>query len=113
MKALFLALAMTAATSAHASTNCAELKQELSAMRDAQEQIMNSLVSNHETFASTMEEYSEVIQTSKGGSAKVVSKNMDDSAKAFRARGVQGKRMTTKLGRATDDLFARVAACLK
>lgn len=111
MKALLCILLLTAATSAHASANCAELKKELSAMQEAQAQIMRSLVSNHETFASTMEEYSEVLSDSKD--SKSVSKSMDQSAKAFRARGVQGKRMSDRLNNATEDLFARVSACLK
>lgn len=114
MKALFLSLSLLMPAMAQASTECAEIKKELVAMQTAQEKIMNSLVSNHETFASTMEEYSEVVTTSKSlSSSKAVSQNMDQSAKAFRARGVQGKRMAGRLNEATDDLFARVSACLK
>ncbi len=114
MKALILSLNLLATyLGASVSTDYADLKKELTAMQEAQEKIMNSLVSNHETFASTMEEFSEVVSTSKAASSKSISQNMDQSAKAFRARGVQGKRMSGRLNQATGDLFARVSTCLK
>lgn len=114
MKALILSLSLLVTSlGASASTDCADLKKELASMQEAQEKIMNSLVSNHETFASTMEEYSQVVSTSKSASSKSISQSMDQSAKAFRARGVQGKRMTGRLNQATGDLIARVSACLK
>lgn len=114
MKALFFALAlMTTSQMAHAS-ECGDLKKELAAMQEAQVQIMNSLVSNHETFASSLEEYSDLVSdSSSASSSKIISKNMNQSAKAFRARGVQGKRMAGNLEKATADLMGRVAACLK
>ena len=114
MKALFLALALAMTSQIAHASECGDLKKELAAMQEAQVQIMNSLVSNHETFASSLEEYSEVVSDSKSASSsKVISKNMDQSAKAFRARGVQGKRMASRLEKATADLMARVDACLK
>ncbi|HWU42924.1 MAG TPA: hypothetical protein VN132_05780, partial [Bdellovibrio sp.] len=102
-------------TSSANPTNCSELKQELAAMHEAQEQIMNSLVGNHEKFASSLEEYSDLVTTSQGSSkaTKSLSKNMDQSAKAFRHRGVQAKQMAEKLDKATEDLLVRVSSCLK
>ena len=113
MKALFFALALAMTSQIAHASECGDLKKELAAMQEAQVQIMNSLVSNHETFASSLEEYSELVSDSKGSSSKSISKNMDQSAKAFRARGVQGKRMASRLEKATSDLMARVDACLK
>ncbi len=96
-----------------AATSCADLKQELQAMQKAQQQIMASLVNNHETFASSLEEYSSAVGEAKGTSVKVVSQRMNNSAQAFRSRGIQGQKMTTQLNAATGDLLARVASCLK
>ncbi|MFS4458616.1 hypothetical protein [Bdellovibrio sp. HCB2-146] len=108
-----LSAALLLSVSAQAST-CGELRQELDAMKKAQQQMMDSLVNNHETFASTMEEYSTSVSAAKGGPLnKTISKKMGASAQAFRVRGIQGRRMAQKFERASDDLMERVAACLR
>ncbi len=99
---------MVCSTSALAANKCQALKEELKAMQAAQTQIMQSLVNNHETFASSLEEYSAAV----GVAPAKVSKEMNKSADAFRSRGVQGKRIADKLSKATSDLFVRVAQCL-
>lgn len=101
------------ASQSFAAADCSALKEELQAMQKAQAQIMNSLVSNHETFASSMEEYSLAMEKSSASAVKGVSKEMNSSAQAFRTRGVQGKKMAQQLDAATSDLLARVASCLK
>ncbi|WP_413558853.1 hypothetical protein [Bdellovibrio sp. HCB209] len=115
MKSLIIATAMVlaATTASAASDKCQELKSELQAMHNAQTQIMGSMVSNHETFASTLEEYSEnVAESSTATSKKSITKEMKSTAKAFRTRGVQSKRMAEKLNEATADLLSRVSDCL-
>lgn len=94
-----------------ASSNCQALKAELQAMQKAQSQIMKSMVSNHESFASTMEEYSDLV--AEGTTAnKQISQQMDKSASAFRTRGVQAKKTAEKLERATQELVQKVVRCL-
>lgn len=95
------------------ATPCAQLKQELKVMQKAQQQIMLSLVNNHETFASSLEEFSSFVSNAGEASSRVSSVRMNESAKAFRARGLHGKKMALKLNKATGDLIARVALCLK
>lgn len=114
MKTIFSFFAVILfASNSMAAAPCAQLKQELKAMQKAQQQIMASLVNNHETFASSLEEYSSAVGEANISSKKVVSKQMNDSAQAFRTRGVQGKKMAHQLNAATGDLLARVASCLK
>lgn len=95
-----------------AATDCTQLKQEMKDMQKAQQQIMGSLINNHETFASSMEEYSIVVKSAPGR-ARAAALQMDESAQAFRSRGIQGKKIAAKLNIATGDLLERVAACLK
>lgn len=85
-----------------ATESCSELKQELKSLQKAQQVMMTSLVNNHETFASTLEEYA----------TSPAVKPMQKSAQAFRERGLQGKKMTAQLHKATADLIVRVSACL-
>ena len=87
---------------------CAELKTELLAMQKAQQTIMQSLVSNHQTFAVALEEYSATATLA----PKVASQEMKRSAQSFRSRGVQGQKMANRLNNASSDLIARVALCL-
>lgn len=95
-----------------ASADCQKLKQELQLMQQAQQQVLKSLINNHETFASSLEEYSMAIDAAPRG-APIVAKKMNNSAEAFRTRGLQGHKTALKLTHATNDLLARVASCLK
>jgi hypothetical protein len=114
MKPLLYVL-LTALISLNASgataDSCAQLKNELKSMQKAQASVMSSLVNNHETFASSLEEYSSTLQE-KPATAKHVGVQMNKSAHAFRRRGVQGKQMAQQLNAATADLLARVSECL-
>ena len=82
-------------------------------MQKAQHQIMASLVSNHEIFAASLEEYSIVVKKGKGASRAVISQQMGDSAMAFRQRGLQGQKNMVDLNQATQDLLSRALICLK
>lgn len=107
-----LSLVFLATPLAIASTDCRELGEELKSMQVAQQKMLSSLVSNHESFASVLEEFSDVLMSTKAP-AKGIYIKMDDSAQAFRKRGIQGKLMAGKLNGATTDLIERVTACLK
>lgn len=81
-------------------------------MQKAQDQIMTTLLQNHELFASSLEEYSTLIKTSSNGGSQV-SSQMLETAKAYRQRGLQGKKIATGLNEATGELLERAIACLK
>lgn len=93
--------------------SCSELKHELKAMQQAQQTIMQSLVNNHETFSSTLEEFSGQIFEAEISTSASVSAEMNHSAESFRKRGVRAKQLSQKLNQSTQDLLARVASCLK
>lgn len=91
--------------------SCAQLKQELKGMHKAQKAMMGSLVNNHESFASTLEEYAVTVKQDTASKSNITTQ-MGKSAQAFRHRGFQGKKMATQLDKATADLIERVSACL-
>lgn len=100
--------------SAALAEKCQDLKKELLVMQQAQNQIMNSLVNNHETFASSLEEYVHSVQEAKGQTQnKAIASDMESSARAFRARGIEGKRIAQKLHMLTGELLQKVQKCLK
>lgn len=110
--ATFLLLVLFSSNSS-ASDQCTQLKRELQAMQVAQKQIVVSLVNNHESFASSLEEFATVLKEAPRSSVGAVTSQMDGSAQAFRTRGIQGLKMAEKMNKATGDLLARVAACLR
>ncbi|MFZ4402753.1 MAG: hypothetical protein ACOYOK_01510 [Pseudobdellovibrionaceae bacterium] len=104
---------------AHTNTKnkqCQALQAELKAMQNAQEQIMHSLVNNHDLFAQQLEKYAMAVQLSpRMGSAahKTLVGNMQSSAEAFKLRAEKGEKMTDKFTTASADLLQRVLECLK
>jgi hypothetical protein len=115
MKALvFVTISLSCLSSqAQIASKCSGLKEELMAMRHAQHDLIQGLISNHELFASSMEEYSNLLNsTQKSSLSPFISKNMNQSAAATRSRGVSGKRLAKALDLATDDLIHRIGDCL-
>lgn len=97
---------------AHASLECKALVKELEAMRQAQQTLLLSLASNHEVFASSVEDItSELRLSSKRIPARTL-KSMNKNAQAFRVRGLKAKHQTEQLDEATADLIARLSLCL-
>ncbi|MEK6773383.1 MAG: hypothetical protein AABY64_05550 [Bdellovibrionota bacterium] len=81
---------------------CKELGTELDSMRKAQNQIMISLVKNHESFADNMVEVSQ-------SNLSIVKK----TAKSYRVRGEKAQIIADKLDIASADLITKVKKCLK
>lgn len=107
-----LSISLLLATKSYAS-ECREMVAELVAMKRAQQVMLETLSSNHELFAVTLESYSDALGQSQGKVHKVLSGNMNDAAKSFRQRGSSAKVSAQKLDRATADLVSRLQKCLK
>ena len=103
-------------SSAFAATNCGDVAEELKAMQKAEQSITESLISNHETFASLLQDYSNTLSTS-ASAGQVVTKeavsNMSESAKAFKTRGENAEKLTRRLNQASDEVIAKAIECLK
>lgn len=107
---------MMTANMAFAGTNCAEVISDLKAMQKANQSISSSLISNHESFASILEEYSDTLHTSATLGQPVTKEavtNMNESAKAFRLRGQNAQKLNNKLNQASDQVIAKAIECIK
>lgn len=115
MKAfLFCTVCCFMGSACFASSRCEELKEELKVMQQAQAQILHSLVSNHELMAQTQEEYSDLLLSVRRSKVlSEISRNMNQSAKLIRKRGVQAEKMAVKLNLATAELISEITHCLK
>jgi hypothetical protein len=99
-----------------ASGGCADVIDDLKAMQKANQSISTSLIGNHESFASILEEYSDTLNTSANLGqpvAKEAVTNMNESAKAFRLRGQNAQKLNVKLNQASDQVIAKAIECLK
>lgn len=114
MKSLLLSiLTLTFPPVVFAAVNCDGLLEDLETMRKAQQSIILSLASNHETFAASLEDVtSEFELYSKKVPAKAL-RSMNKTAKAFRARGIKAKAQADRMDEATAELIESVAQCLK
>ncbi len=104
-----LVIAVSSSVAFASNPKCQGLRDELQALQRAQAQIVQSLVSNHESFAEVLEEYS--MSSTKAPVA--TAQEMKKSARSFRERGLQGQRLAARLRQSTEDLVARVDVCLK
>lgn len=101
---------------AQAASNCADVVDDLKAMQKANQSISGSLISNHESFATILEEYSDTLHTSATLGQPVTKEavtNMNESAKAFRIRGQNAQKLNSKLNQASDQVIAKAIECLK
>lgn len=96
---------------AHAA--CSDLVGEMKAMKQAQSQIQNSLISNHETYAQTLESYGDALNESAGRAYKSISGNIKNSAETIRVRGSKAQKLADKLDSSTEQLVQKIARCLK
>lgn len=107
---------MTANMAFAGGANCADVIDDLKAMQKANQSISGSLISNHESFASILEEYSDTLHTSATLGQPVTKEavtNMNESAKAFRLRGQNAQKLNTKLNQASDQVIAKAIECIK
>lgn len=97
-------------------TDCKEVASDLKAMQKAQQSISESLISNHDTFADLLTDYSGLLSTS-ADLGKPVTKDavqkMGESAKSFRTRGQNAEKLNQKLTIASNEVIDRAIACLK
>ncbi len=95
------------------ASECRDLGIELDAMKKAQNQIMQSLVSNHQGFSDNISDIIDDISTSSGRVSKSTLQSLKKTAKAYRVRSERAEQITSKLDFSTEDLIKRVKKCLK
>ena len=108
---MYAIVLMALSVAASAAEDCSTLKQELRLLKEAQGQIHASLIANHESFASVMENYSQKLATVDPDEQPMLAKNMRESAEAFRQRGFQAQKTVRSLDGATLSLLHKAQVC--
>lgn len=97
-----------------ASANqCDQIVEQLKQMKKAQLTVQNSLISNHDMVADSLESYSDALSSSAGKAHKTVEDSMGSAASSLRKRGQKGQELASKLAEQTDELIKNVENCLK
>jgi hypothetical protein len=92
---------------------CSEVVEQLRQMKAAQTSVQESLISNHEMMADSLESYSEAISGSAGRAYKSISENIDKAAVSLKQRSLKARNISKNLESNTDDLIKSVEKCLK
>ncbi len=95
------------------TSDCSAVVEQLRQMKVAQASVQESLVSNHEMMAQSLESYADAISESAGRAHKSISENMTKAAGSLRQRGLKAQGISKKLETNTDDLIKSVEKCLK
>jgi hypothetical protein len=96
--------------------DCKEAAEDLRKMQNAQQSISESLISNHDSFADQMQEYALILSTDSAMGQPVAKESvqkMNGSAKSFRDRGENARKMNKKFAALSEDVIARAISCLK
>ncbi len=92
---------------------CGTLVHELNQMKNAQNQIVNSLAQNHDTFADQLSDLSFELALYKKTVPRKALEAMEKSAQAYRVRSHKAQETAQRLDDMTESLIARVQRCLK
>ena len=82
-------------------------------MKQAQNQIINSLAQNHDTFADQLSDLSFELALYKKTVPQKALQAMEKSAQAYRVRATKAQDTAQRLDDMTGDLIERVQSCLK
>lgn len=110
---LFLSLILSTSCFSYASVSCDKIIENLKQMKKAQVVIQDSLISNHNMMADSLDSYSDALGISGGKAYKTIKSNMSVSANSYRKRGQKAQELADKLADQTEELIKEVQNCLK
>lgn len=98
------------------TSKCANLNDEIRAMREAERTMLRQMASNNQSFAMTLDNYAdEFSQLSKSSRSLSVAHltSLRKSAQSYRGHEQRELKLVDRFENASDNLFSRVEACLK
>ncbi len=93
--------------------DCSQVLEQMRQMKNAQATIHQSLISNHEMMAQSLDSYSQALEDSGGRAHKSISGNMKKAADSLRERSLKAVSISKKLENGTEELIKTVEKCLK
>lgn len=108
-KIIFILLLGTTASAAECTTFLSDLKQ----MKLAQESIQESLISNHDMMADSLETYADALKQTSGKAYKKVSENMYKAGESVRKRKTKAQEIAKEFSEKALELQKTAEKCIK
>jgi hypothetical protein len=113
---LVLTIAAAIAQGASPDLDCRAVASELKSMEQAQRTLLNNMVQNNDTMASTLEQYADDFKQSSRRRHPVSAKDISglkQSAESFRQHKSREEKLVARFDQASSALLLKVESCLK
>lgn len=113
---LVLTIAATYAQAASPNVDCRAVISQLKSMKQAQQTLLNNMVQNNDTMASTLDQYAGELKMSSQKRHPVSAKEihgLKQSAESFRQHKAREEKLVAKFDQASSALLTKVEACLQ
>ena len=93
--------------------NCKSIPEDLKAMREAQDYMLESMVRKNTSLAETLDLFAKDFSSKKGRLKKLDFQKLKGSAEAFRGHAQREQGLVDRFESTTADLVARIQKCLE
>ena len=96
-----------------ASDDCASFISDFKQMKTAQEAIQQSLISNHDMMADSLDTYADALKETSGKAYKKVVDNMYKAGESVRKRKTKAQDISKEFALKTNELLKTAEKCVK
>lgn len=96
-----------------AADDCATFVSDFKQMKQAQEAIQQSLISNHDMMADSLETYADALKETSGKAYKKISENMYKAGESVRKRKTKAQDISKEFSEKTAELLKTAEKCIK
>jgi ElaB/YqjD/DUF883 family membrane-anchored ribosome-binding protein len=102
-----------AAASLPAADDCKSFVSDLKQMKQAQESIQQSLISNHDMMADSLETYADALTETSGKAYKKISENMAKAGESIRKRKTKAQEISKEFSEKASEMLKTAEKCIK
>jgi hypothetical protein len=106
-------VSLAATTRSPNSEACASFVSDMKQMKEAQESIQQSLISNHDMMADSLETYADALKETSGKAYKKVSENMYKASESVRKRKTKAQDIAKEFSEKALEMLKTAEKCVK
>lgn len=110
---VFIGVSGNTAVRVTAADDCANFLSDFKQMKLAQESIQQSLISNHDMMADSLETYADALKETSGKAYKKVSENMYKASESVRKRKTKAQDISKEFSEKAAELQKTAEKCIK
>lgn len=96
-----------------AADDCATFLSDFKQMKLAQESIQQSLISNHDMMADSLETYADALKETSGKAYKKISENMHKASESVRKRKTKAQEISKEFSEKAAEMQKTAEKCIK